>query len=211
MAKLQSSLLLTVANYYADKLAHYGATPSGVDWNGVDGQFLRFNQLAKVLSPDIEKFSVSDLGCGYGALYDFLASDYLNFEYEGVDVAASMVDTARRLHAVNPKAKFHVGSEPTAVKDFCIASGIFNVKLTIPFDQWTEYIINTLTILDAYSTKGFSFNCLSKYSDIDRMRDDLYYADPLMLFDICKKKFSKNVSLLHDYDLYEFTILVKKP
>jgi hypothetical protein len=43
------------------------------------------------------------------------------------------------------------------------------------------------------------------------MRDDLYYADPCELFDHCKRQHSRNVALLHDYTLYEFTILVRRP
>jgi hypothetical protein len=58
------------------------------------------------------------------------------------------------------------------------------------------------------SRRGFAFNVLTKYSDPERMRPDLYYADPLFLFNYCKKSF-KSVALLHDYPLYEFTILVK--
>jgi hypothetical protein len=42
------------------------------------------------------------------------------------------------------------------------------------------------------------------------MRDDLYYADPLFLFDYCKRNFAKNVALLHDYRIYDFTIIVRK-
>ena len=51
---------------------------------------------------------------------------------------------------------------------------------------------------------------LSTYSDPDRRRDDLYYADPREMFDICSRRFSPRVSLLHDYPLYEFTIIVRK-
>jgi hypothetical protein len=50
---------------------------------------------------------------------------------------------------------------------------------------------------------------LTKYSDADRMRGDLYYGDPAFFFDHCKRSFSRNVALLHDYGLYEFTILVR--
>ena len=57
---------------------------------------------------------------------------------------------------------------------------------------------------------GFAFNCLTSYSDHDKMRDYLYYADPLAIFDHCKKHYAKDVALLHDYGLYEFTILVRK-
>ena len=42
------------------------------------------------------------------------------------------------------------------------------------------------------------------------MKDYLFYADPCELFDFCKTRFSQNVALLHDYGLYEFTILVEE-
>lgn len=53
---------------------------------------------------------------------------------------------------------------------------------------------------------------LTKYSDADRMaeRPDLFFGDPLFFFDFCKRNFSRNVALLHDYGLYDFTILVRK-
>ena len=60
------------------------------------------------------------------------------------------------------------------------------------------------------SNKGFAFNCLSSYSDLDKQSTKLFYANPLELFDVCKKKYSDNVSLIHNYGLYEFTILVNK-
>jgi len=51
---------------------------------------------------------------------------------------------------------------------------------------------------------------LTKYSDREYMKEYLYYADPLFIFDYCKRNFSKKVALIHDYELYEFTILVRK-
>ena len=38
---------------------------------------------------------------------------------------------------------------------------------------------------------------------------DLYYADPRAFFDRCKRTSRGDVALLHDYGLYEFTILVR--
>ena len=64
--------------------------------------------------------------------------------------------------------------------------------------------------LNSSSSLGFAFNCLTTYSDPDKMRPYLYYADPANLFRHCKERYSRNVALLHDYDLYEFTILVRK-
>lgn len=58
--------------------------------------------------------------------------------------------------------------------------------------------------------QGFSFNCLTSYSDKEKMRPDLYYADPSKIFDLCKRRYSRNVAVLHDYGLYEFTVIVRK-
>ena len=35
-------------------------------------------------------------------------------------------------------------------------------------------------------------------------------ADPLEAFDRCKRTYSRFVTLLHDYPLYEFTIIVRR-
>ena len=77
-------------------------------------------------------------------------------------------------------------------------------------EDWLNYVLETLTLINSFTIEGFSFNILTKYSDKNYMKDYLFYADPCFLFDFCKKNFSKNVSLLHDYSLYEFTIIVKK-
>ena len=53
-----------------------------------------------------------------------------------------------------------------------------------------------------------AFNLLTNY--VDYKDEDLYYADPTYYFEYCKNQFSKNVSLLHDYDLFEWTIIIKK-
>ena len=42
------------------------------------------------------------------------------------------------------------------------------------------------------------------------MRDYLYYPNPCEVFDWCKRRYAKDVALLHDYGLYAFTMLVRK-
>ncbi len=93
--------------------------------------------------------------------------------------------------------------------DYTLASGIFNVKQDATDEAWRRYVIETIDDLAVVSTRGFAFNALSSYSDLDRRRPDLYYADPLELFDHCKRNISRFVSLLHDTPFYEFTILVR--
>lgn len=210
MLNNKTDLLTEVAEYYTSKLAEHGETPRGVDWNGEEGQTLRFEQLCKIVDTS-SQFSVNDLGCGYGALHDFLANKYREFSYSGVDVSDSMIKAAEHRYKSQPQARFVHSSEPNQVADFGIASGIFNVRMGRSDDEWRSYLEATLDVLDRTSRVGFAFNCLTSYSDKDKMRDYLYYADPCVLFDLCKRRYSRNVALLHDYDLYEFTILVRKP
>ena len=70
--------------------------------------------------------------------------------------------------------------------------------------------MSSILELEKKATKGLGFNLLTNYSDMHLMKDELFYADPLYIFDFCKKNISRNVALLHDYDLYDFTILVRK-
>jgi hypothetical protein len=58
--------------------------------------------------------------------------------------------------------------------------------------------------------RGFAFNMLTLYSDVEKRAMHLHFADPLRYFDLCKRNYAHYVTLLHDYPLYEFTILVKK-
>jgi len=208
MQNNQTDLLTEVSEYYASKLNQHGETPQGVDWNGEESQNLRFQQLCKIITTS--SFSVNDLGCGYGALYDHLDREYDHFSYAGIDISEDMIKTAEKRYKVENKAQFIHAEKPNKVADFGIASGIFNVRLGRSDDEWLEYLEETLSILEQTSRLGFAFNCLTSYSDEDKKRGYLYYADPCVLFDLCKRRYSRNVALLHDYGLYEFTILVRK-
>ena len=200
------STLDEVGRYYSEKLARHGASPRGVDWNGAESQELHFAQLLRVCEVS-GSFSLNDIGCGYGALYDYLCGLGRQCDYLGVDISNAMIAKARELHL---RARFTVGQRAERTADYTLASGIFNVRLSASDDAWLAHLLETLAAMDAGSRRGFAFNCLTKYSDAAMMQDYLYYADPCRLFDHCKTHFSKNVALLHDYGLYEFTILVRK-
>lgn len=211
MQKKEIALLREVADYYSKKIAEHGDTPQGVDWNGEESQTIRFEQLCKVIPGESAGFSLNDLGCGYGACLDYLQkSTHLLCGYLGVDISPEMIKAANKLYANVQHARFITSAEPDQVADYSMASGIFNVRLERKNTEWFDYIQNTLDILDRTSRLGFAFNCLTSYSDKNKMHDYLYYADPCKLFDLCKRRYSRQVALLHDYGLYEFTILVRK-
>ena len=197
-----------VKSYFDQRIREHGASPRGSDWNSETSQNTRFEQLLKVV--EMPSFSILDYGCGYGALADYLDARGSEADYYGYDILESAIETARQTHRNKPRRTFFTDKAQLPVCDYTVASGIFNFRGEQSFDDWTEYVIGVLNEFHQLSRLGFSSNFLTKYSDVEKMRPDLYYADPLFLFDYCKRVFSRNVALLHDYRLYDFTLIIRK-
>lgn len=198
-----------VATYYTSRLEEHGPSARGVDWNGADSQHLRHEQLLRIVDqPD--RFSINDFGCGYGALREYLDERQVACDYCGFDLAPAMVAAGQARFTDRPDARFVGTLADLAVADYTVASGVFNVRLEHDDESWLGYMHETVAQLAEHSRRGFAFNALTKYSDPPKMRPDLYYADPLYWFDYCKRHYARRVALLHDYPLYEFTLLVRK-
>jgi len=196
-------------DYYSSLLDKHGASPEGVGWNGQAAQEIRFSQLCHLVR--LDSFSVNDLGCGTGDLANYLRANYKSVDYTGYDVIPKMIATAKaRFKESNTRFKLICSGDAMQEADYTLASGIFNLKFNQTETEWREFILSSLRTMDRSSRYGFAFNALTQYSDQLMMKRDLFYADPLWLFDFCKKNFSRNVALLHDYNIYDFTILVRK-
>lgn len=197
-----------VAQYYSAKLAEHGPTPRGVDWNSGESQELRFTKLLTVCADDRDA-SILDFGCGYGALAARLRRDGYGGAYVGYDLSRDMVQAAAAAHRMLSRCQFTSNATALRAAAYTLASGIFNVRLDISRDAWERHVRETLDVMASLSLEGFAFNMLTGYADADRMRGDLYYADPAEWLTYCLDRFSRRVALLHDYGLYEFTILVR--
>ena len=117
--------------------------------------------------------------------------------------------TARQRVGERPDRLFTTSRDQLAPVDVAVASGVFNVRVGTEEDRWRDYTLETISELAALSRRGLAFNMLTSYSDPERMTDRLYYGDPGFYFDWCKRNVSRHVALLHDYGLWEFTILVR--
>jgi SAM-dependent methyltransferase len=197
-----------VKSYFDKRIREHGASPRGSDWNSETSQNIRFEQLLRAV--ESQSFSILDYGCGYGALADYLTTRGFDADYYGYDILESAIETARQAHREKPRRSFFTDKTQLPVCDYTVASGIFNFRGEQSFEDWTEYVVGVLHEFNQLSRRGFASNFLTKYSDAEKMRTDLYYADPLFLFDYCKRNFSKNVALLHDYRLYDFTLVIRK-
>lgn len=198
-----------IKNYFVEKLNQHGATHRGVDYNSTESQEARFYQLIKVVDASA-RYSLLDFGSGYGGMYDYLVRLGHDIHYVGYDIVALMLAKGRELHSDNPDCWFTDKIDDVPMVDYAVVSGTFNMKLDATVDAWTQVVIDGLNQMNTHSSKGFAFNMLTSYSDADKMRPDLYYGDPCFFFDHCKRNYSRNVALLHDYNLYDFTILVRK-
>ena len=198
-----------VEQYYSSKVREFGATARGVDWNSPESQQLRFRELLRVRT-DAGPFTINDYGCGYGALADALEKEGRDFSYSGFDLSEEMLAQARSAHEHLGDVRFVSDEAELEPADYTVASGIFNVKVGTDDEEWTRYAVGVIRRLWELSTIGCSFNLLTSYSDLERQRDDLYYADPWFFFDLCKRELSRHVALLHDYGLWEFTVIVRR-
>jgi SAM-dependent methyltransferase len=200
-----------IVKFYRDHLTQHGDSARGVGWKDHDAQYIRFRQLATVIS-DKTAFTINDFGCGTGKFYNFLIQE--NFSpahYYGYDILDEMLAIATENLSGEPATfvKISQSSEMTEA-DYSIASGVFNVKYDASESQWMHYILTTIDDMNKNSKRGFAFNLLTSYSDKEFMQSYLYYGNPSFYFDYCKRNFSKNVALLHDYSQYDFTIIVRK-
>ena len=201
-------LLRRVADYYTAKIIEHGPVPRGVDWNSTESQELRFEQLSRLWDSG-KHFSINDYGCGYGMLAHFLDGRGHEFTYSGFDISDVMLTHARRQLAEIPNCVVVDDQADLQPADFTVASGIFNVKFDAGEAEWTTYVLGTLDRMRELSVRGLGFNLLTRHCDRHLMRADLYYADPAFYVDQCLSGFSRHVTLLHDYPLYEFTVLVR--
>lgn len=195
--------------YFAEKLKTHGATPAGVDYNSLEAQEIRFGQLLKIIDAR-RPYALLDYGSGFGSLFDFLRRLGHSLDYYGYDLVPEMVARGRELHLNEPACHFTTRWAEVPQVDYALSCGTFNLKMDFDEAAWTTLVLEALHQMDECARKGFAFNLLTKYSEVEKMRPHLYYGDPLFFFDYCKRNFSKNVALLHDYQLYDFTILVRK-
>jgi SAM-dependent methyltransferase len=206
--KRVSEALARVEALYTGNLATHGIDSKAVGWPDRESQLLRFEKLAYLIDIDspTEPVTVNDLGCGYGAMFKFL-DERPGLELErwfGYDISRDMLEAARR-HVDDPRAELIEGADITRDADYTFVSGTFNVRVGATDEAWSAYVKDVLRTIARHSRRGFAFNLLTCY--VDWRKADLFYADPAEFFTFCREDLARHVALLHDYPLFEWTIV----
>lgn len=195
---------------YQKSLTDHGAGPKAVQWADAETQAARFAVLSEI-SDQIE--SVLDVGCGLADFCYYLRSRGSNARYLGVDIVPEFVELATNSLAEDPIASVELLSPDDPLPeghDYAVLSGVFNNKRN---DNW-GFMTDTLSRMWKVAKCGIAFNAMT--SHVDYFDDDLWYVDPMRVFEFCKNELGGHPVLRHDYALreggfpFEFAIYVYK-
>lgn len=219
MINLEEHLALSkkIANdmkqHYSATFLEHGPTSEGVDWGTkADRIKTRLEKMAAVIIGDNSiKIRILDIGCGYGAFYEYLSSCYAGeVEYTGIDLCENMIKEAKKQH---PHAKFIIGDFMDydfgeEVFDYVICNGIFTQKLSASSLEMHEYLKQALQRMFNLCQKGFVFNIMSSY--VNFHSENLFYFSPAELLSYLLSNVSQNVRLDHSYRFFEYSCYVYK-
>ena len=199
-----------VAAGYGMQHKEKGDSPRGVLWANEKSQTRRFEHFIELLHPILPEkgASVNDLGCGYGAFFDYLKETPFMHEgqFYGYDICPEMIESANR-RITDPRCKFFINHRPTEIADFSFASGTFNFKGNCTDADWEKVIQSSLKTLCSKTRDALAFNMLDK--SFDPIDEWLYSTDAEALVEYCKSEFPGTVTYERDAELNSFTVVIR--
>ena len=136
-----------ISNIYNKRFDNYNNTPKGVFWNSKLSQDLRLNIILDKIVSNLksDKFSIADVGCGYGRLYEIIKERNLDkiIEYNGFDINKEFINFCKKKKEF-ANGNFIVSSYPLKKTDYVVMSGTFNLTPTNNVNLWESYIIKNL-------------------------------------------------------------------
>ena len=180
-------------------------------WNSKLSQDLRLNIiLDKILKiAKSEKFSIADIGCGYGRLYEVIKEKNLDgkVQYYGFDINQKLINFCKNNKDFE-NVEFAISSFPFKITDYVVMSGTYNLTPTNNISLWEDYIIKNLTNNWKLVKKAMIFNCLIK--EKKEINKALYYTELSWIKRICENNFGKIQIFKNQLLKNDVTIVIKK-
>jgi len=200
-----------ISNIYNKRFNNYNNTPKGVFWNSKLSQDLRLNIiLDKILkNSKNDEFSIADIGCGYGRLYEIIRERKLDrkVQYHGFDINEKLINFCKNNRDFK-NVQFSINSFPFKITDYVVMSGTYNLTPTNNISLWEDYIIKNLTSNWKLVKKAMIFNCLIK--EKKEINKALYYTELSWLKRICENNFG-NIQIFKNQLLKDdVTIVINK-
>ena len=147
-------------------------------WRSKSSQTARFDALLSLvnkLKPD-HPISVADIGCGYGAMLDFITTSpiFKHIKYQGVDINRAMIAACHKKFP-HQTGIFTTGNKPSIMVDFCVFSGTFNLTHSNNAALWTDYIFACLDRCMVQTRYGLVLNLLC--APKTKIQKQIFYAN----------------------------------
>ncbi len=200
-----------ISNIYNKRFNNYNNTPKGVFWNSKLSQDLRLNIiLDKILKiTKSEEFSIADIGCGYGRLYEVIKERKLDgkVQYYGFDINQKLINFCKNNKDFK-NVEFAISALPFKKTDYVVMSGTYNLTPTNNIPLWEDYIIKNLTSNWKLVEKAMIFNCLIK--EKKEINKALYYTELSWIKRVCENNFGKIQIFKNQLLKDDITIVIKK-
>ena len=205
-----SYLEYKINNSYTNRLMKYGNSPQGLFWKNSFTQIHRFELIITALNKysNLKKFTICDIGCGYGKFLEFLRNklNTSTFQYQGCDLNDTLIHHCIKIYS-DKNCKFYKKSSPQGMVDFSVMSGTFSLSVTNDIKIWEKYILKNLTNIWKKTNKIMAFNLL--HQNEKKIKQGLYYTNKNWIKDICEQNFGKTEIVFSSILPDDILIIVK--
>ena len=198
---------------YEQRFDIYGKTPAGSFWVDQCRQMARFDVIFSQIKRNIcGEYSLADIGCGYGALVDYLLKKEITglAFYTGYDVSGRLIRSCEdRFSKLG--LKFKVGECPEKGVDVSIMSGTYNLAVTKNVQHWEGYIEECLKKVWAKTNTFMIFNLQN--SNLGKSfisRNQIYYAYQMEMQSRLNDLFGHSRIILDKRIPNDITLMVKR-
>ena len=196
-----------IKSFYNNNYDEYTNSIKTIGWSNKNDQNLRFSKLIQNL--ELNKKKILDVGCGFGDLFFFLEKKYKkkNINYTGIDISNKIINHTKKIIKNKTNKPKLVCGNFYGLKmkkyDIILSSGSMSLNINLGYNDLEKMLRKMFNDCNYCITLNF----LSSYSDYQLKKNQ--HFSPEKIFKIAKK-ISKKVNLIHDYDLYEFTVQIIK-
>ena len=201
-----------VADDYNFRFQKYGAQPKSSLWFSEKRQIFRFDLIIKCIKtePMPSRFSINDIGCGYGGFLKRLQSSFRNqqFSYCGYDLAQNLVSYCQNSFS-EKDGHFYCSGDPFRKADYSVMSGTFNYAPEISVNEWEEYLFAKLNSIWNSTNNSMIFNLM--VSEQTKITPQLIsYIGKEAVFNFCQNNLGRTFQYVSSKLPKEITFCVRR-